>query len=50
MVLFDEWFEWLGVLGLCSVPLKDDTPVCHDCLMVNGISKFIINIPSRHGC
>ena len=19
MVLFDEWLEWLGVLGLCSV-------------------------------
>ena len=24
MVLFDEWFEWLGVLGLCSVRLQDD--------------------------
>ena len=49
MVLFDEWFEWLGVLGLCSVPLQDDTPVCNDGL-VNGTSKFIINIPSRHCC
>ena len=56
MVLFDEWFEWLGVLGLWSVfvckttTLQDDTPVCHDCLVVNGTSTFIINIPSRHGC
>ena len=49
MVLFDEWFEWLGVLGLCSVPVHDDTPVCHDYL-VNGTGTFIINISSRHGC
>ena len=27
MVLFVEWFEWLGVLDLCSVSLQDDTPV-----------------------
>ena len=26
------------------------TPVCHDCLVVNGTSKLIINISSRHGC
>ena len=26
------------------------TPVCHDCLVVNGTSKFIINILSRRGC
>ena len=56
MVLFDEWFEWVGVLWASGVfdcrttPLQDDTPVCHDCLVVNGISKFIINISSRHGC
>ena len=24
--------------------------VCHDCLVVNGTSNFIINIPPRHGC
>ena len=52
MVLFDEW---LGVLGsvafVCwTIPLQNDTPVCHDCLVVNGTSKFIINISSRHGC
>ena len=52
MVLFDEW---LAVLGLCSVRVLDEpsavmTPVCHDCLVVNGTSKFKINIPSRHGC
>ena len=50
MVLFDEW---LAVLVLCSAlcwtsPLQDGTPVCHDCLVVNGTSKFIINISSRH--
>ena len=47
MVLFDEW---LVVLRLCSVRLQDDTPVRHDCLVVNGTSKFVINISSRHGC
>ena len=53
MVLFDEC---LAVLGLCSVfvcwtsPLQDETPVCHDYLVVNGTSTFIINIPLRHGC
>ena len=31
-------------------PLQDETPVCHDCLVVNGTSKFIINISTRHGC
>ena len=52
MVLFDEW---LGVLGsgvfVCwTISLRDDTPVYHDCLVVNGTSIFIINISSRHGC
>ena len=52
MALFDEW---LGVLGsgvfVCwTIPLQDDTPVCHDCLVVNGTSTFIINISSRYGC
>ena len=50
--LFDEC---LGVLGSVvfvywTIPLQDDTPVCHDCLVVNGANTFIINIPSRHGC
>ena len=31
-------------------PLQDEMPVCHDCLVVNGTNKFIINISSRHGC
>ena len=46
MVLFGEcvvFVRWTS-------PLRDETPVCHDCLVVNGTSKFIINIPSRHGC
>ena len=25
-----------------TIPLQDDTPVCHDCLVVNGTSTFII--------
>ena len=46
MVLFGE-----SVVFVCwTSPLQDETPVCHDCLVVNGTSKFIINIPSRHGC
>ena len=24
--------------------------VCYDCLVVNGTSKLVINISSRHGC
>ena len=48
MVLFDEW---LGVLGsvvfvVWTLPLQDDTPVCHDYLVVNGTSTFVINTPS----
>ena len=46
MVLFGE-----SVVFVCwTSPLQDDTPVCHDYLVVNGTSKFIINISSRHGC
>ena len=45
MVLFGEF-----VVFVCwTSPLQDETPVGHDCL-VNGTSKFIINILSRHGC
>ena len=41
---------------VCSVRVVDELtaggkrPVCHDCLVVNGTSKLIINILSRHGC
>ena len=38
------------VFVVWTIPLQDETPVCHDCLVVNGTSKFIINISSRHGC
>ena len=52
MVLFDEW---LGVVGLCSVRLLDDPSAgryacMYDCSVVNGTSKFKINISSRYGC
>ena len=47
MVLF-------GVVVVCSssgrAHCRELTPVCHDCLVVNGTSKLIINISSRHGC
>ena len=46
MVLFDEsivFVRWTS-------SLQGETPVCHDCLVVNGTSKLIINISSRHGC
>ena len=35
----------VGVLGLSvvCVPLQDDTPICHDCLVVNGTNRFIIS-------
>ena len=46
MVLFG-----VVVVVVCwTSPLQDETPVCHDCLVVNGTSKFITNIPSRYGC
>ena len=39
------------VVFVCwTSPLQDETPVYHDCLVVNGTSKFIINISSRYGC
>ena len=52
MVLFDEWSGVLGsgVFVCWTIPLQDDTPVCHDCLVVNGTSTCIIHISSRHGC
>ena len=30
--------------------LQGGEPVCHDCLVVNGTSKLVVNISSRHGC
>ena len=46
MVVFGEY-----VVFVCwTSPLQDETPVCRDCLMVNGTNKFIINIISRHDC
>ena len=31
-------------------PTAGKTPVCYDCLVVNGTSKLIINIHSRRDC
>ena len=46
VLLFGE-----SVVFVCrTTSLQDETPVCHDCLVVNGTSRFIINISSRHGC
>ena len=39
MVLFGESI----VFVVWTIPLQDKTPVGHDCLVVNGTSKFIIN-------
>ena len=50
MVLFDEWFEWLVTESWASVMYYCRSICLHDCLVVNGTSKFIIYIPSRHGC
>ena len=46
MVLFGECV----VFVYWTSSLQDETPVCHDCLVVNGTSKFIINIFSWYGC
>ena len=46
MVLFGESV----VFVVWTSPLQGETPVYHDCLVVNGTSKFIINISSRHDC
>ena len=47
------WFLF-GVVVVCSssgrAHCRELTPVCHDCLVVNGTSKLIINISPRHGC
>ena len=46
MILFGDSVVFVSGTSL----LQDDTPVCHDCLVVNGTSKFIMNISSRYGC
>ena len=46
MVLFGE----CEVFVCWTSPLQDETHVCHDCLVVNGTSNFVIDKTSRHGC
>ena len=46
MALFGE----SSVFVCWTSPLQGETSVCHDCLVVSGTSKFIINISPRHGC
>ena len=43
-------FGYSVVFVVCTSSLQGGEPVCHDCLVVNGTSKLIINISSRHGC
>ena len=50
MVLFGEWFELLMTESWGSVVYLCRWISLHDCLVVNGTSTFIINMPSRHGC
>ena len=45
MVLFGD-----SVVFVSWSSLRGGEPVCHDCLAVNGTSKLVINISSRHGC
>ena len=42
MVLFGESI----VFVVWTIPLQDEMPVCYDCLVVNGISKFIASVVS----
>ena len=46
MVLFGYSVVFVGRTS----SLQGGEPVCHDCLVVNGTSKSVINISSRHGC
>ena len=46
MVLFGV----VVVFVVWTSSLQGATLVCHDCLVVNGKSKLIIDISSRHGC
>ena len=42
------WESWVSGVFVCwTIPLQDDKPVYYDCLVVNGTSTFIINIPLR---
>ena len=45
MVLFGD-----SVVFVSWSSLQGGEPVCHDCLVLNGTSKLVINISSRHGC
>ena len=46
-----SFLSWAYVVYHCRTSsLQDDTPVCHECLVVNGTSTLTKNIPSRHGC
>ena len=49
MVLFGE-----SIVSVCwTSPLQDETPVCHDCLVVNGTifgaSEFCTRCMRRYG-
>ena len=50
MVLFGEWFELLATESAGSVVYLCRSICLPDCLVVNGTSKSIIYILSRHGC
>ena len=45
MVLFGD-----SVVFVSWSSLQGGEHVCHDCLAVNGTSKLVINVSSRHGC
>ena len=46
MVLFGYSVVFVGRTS----SLQGGEPVCHDCLVLNGTIKLVINISSRHGC
>ena len=43
-------FGYSVMFVVCKSSLQGEEPACHDCLVVNGTSKLVINISSRHGC
>ena len=47
---YDSVWWVYSVCRLKDTHCEEETPVCHECLMVNRTSKLITNIPSRHGC
>ena len=46
MVLFGESVVFVS----WTTSLQVETPVCHDCLVVNGTSTSILTLSSLHGC